>query len=267
MGTKIYGIAFAENLDRVKEKILLKGADISKLRGVIDEHLGENEPDTLFKKVGAVTFAKKIFSKNDCENEKQLRCWNHAQVPFCYAESELSDDHGHPNAMASAAMIKFSQRPDIPLNVGWSVDGAVIEKQDENGRVNEDGKILSNTIALDLALTLKPMNPICRIFLEKDLEKSISDRPIPANIQKRFDEVKEFGNFSHSKVNKREIMIQTLQDLKKSINDYKTAMTNIKCHHCGDNTRFFKSATSIPSGCKKCARSYDMETIWKSLNK
>ena len=55
--------------------------------------------------------------------------------------------------------------------------------------------------------------------------------------------------------------------LKKSINDYQGAFTDIRCQHCGSSYRFFKSTNKMANGCSKCGEYLPMSDIWKALNK
>jgi len=263
MGLKFYGIGLAQNEDNAGETLHLDGADISRLHGIRDEH-GE---DTNFHRVGAVKLAKKIYSEKDCEDEKQLRCWKHAKVPFVYVESELADDTEHPNAIASAGLIKFTQRPDIPLNVGLSVDGGILERRTLDGLITEDkasGKNLIKTVALDLALTVKPCNPKCVIFLENDLQKSIMTAKAPAN----YADLLLKSQDAHSiHENKDFRLLMKLDKLKKSLKDYFSAFTDMKCHSCSKPVRFFKSSNSVPNRCDGCRGAFSMMSIWKAMNK
>ncbi|MEM4379124.1 MAG: hypothetical protein QXL01_00355, partial [Thermoplasmatales archaeon] len=226
MALRIYGIGATEALDNAKEKVILDGLDISHLRGIKDEH---PDQDNFFHLVGSVTYAKKIKSEKDCENEYQKRCWNYVKAPFLYAEGMLADDEGHPNAQSAAAMIKFTQRPDIPLKMGFSVDGGVLERRDESGRPSENGKILSKTVATNLSLTVKPCNPQCRIWMFNDLTKSDLTMEPPARYWKELKKsqkqssITEDLNFS---------LYLKLEELKKSLTNYFDAFTSIKCYKC-----------------------------------
>jgi ribosomal protein S27E len=257
---RIYGIGATEALDNVGEKVLLDGLDISRLRGLKDEH---PEQENFFHLVGAVTYAKKIKSEKECENEYQRRCWNHVKAPFLYAEGVLADDENHPNAQSAAAMIKFTQRPDIPLKMGFSVDGGILERRDESGRPSENGKILSRAIATNLSLTVKPCNPQCRVWMFNDLTKSDMAMKPPARYWQEL----------HKSEKKSSIIEDTnfklylrLESLKKSLQDYFDGFTSIKCHNCGQGIRFFKSG-DVPNGCHSCGTHFSLSSIWKALNK
>jgi ribosomal protein S27E len=257
---KIYGIAATEAFDNAKEKVLLDGLDISHLRGLKDEH---PEQENFFHLVGAVTYAKKIKSEKDCENEYQKRCWNYVKAPFLYAEGMLADDENHPNAQSAAAMIKFTQRPDIPLKMGFSLDGGILERRTEDGRPSEDGKILARTVATNLSLTVKPCNPQCRVWMFNDLTKSDLAMKPPARYWQELQKaqkktsITEDANF---------VLYLKLEQLKKSLKDYFGAFTSIKCFRCGNGMKFFKSG-DVPNGCSKCGSYFSLSDIWRALNK
>lgn len=260
MGLKLYGIGAAENVDNVGETLKLAGLDDSHLNLMRDEH----EHDSFFFKLGVITFHKKIFSEKDCENAKQLRCWNSAKVPFLYAEATVADDTDHPNAKAAAEMIKFTQRPEIAqhLTCGWSIDGGIIEKQNQSGQQDENGKILSRTMATALALTTKPCNPKCRVFLENDLTKSDLQASPPDRYWAALKKSQAARSINESEDFK---LYLKLNNLKKSLADYMGGHTSIRCKKCGNGVRFFKS--EAPNGCANCGNHYSMSEIWGALNK
>lgn len=262
MATKIYGIGAAQNPDNVKETIYLDGLNIDKLRGIRDEH----EEDSFFRRVGAITFAKKIYSEQDCENERQLRCWNHANVPFLYTEAELADDTDHPNAKSAAEFIKFCQNPNIPIDVGFSVDGGVLERQDSGGNITEDkdkGKNLTKTVAIDLALTVKPCNPKCKMWLENDLAKSDYAAQPPKRYLDALNKSQASTSIIESLSDEMKLLFR-LDILKKSLYSMFAEFADVRCDKCGSGERFFKS--DMPNICKKCGKSYSMTKLWKAIN-
>ena len=256
MGTKIYGIGASEAVDRAQERLLIQGLDTSRLRGIKDEH----DEDSMFRKIGAVTFHKKIFSDKDCENEYQLKCWKFARVPFPYAEAELADSDSHPDAQAAAALLRFTSRPEVPMKLGFSVDGGTLE------RSGPDEKTLSRTIATDLALTSKPANETCRVWLFNDLTKSelASTMPAPAIYFERLAKSRS----ARSIVENPLVKLYFLTDrLYKSLSDFQGGFTSMKCWHCGEGIRFFKSSRDVPPNCPKCGHSFSLGELWSAFNK
>ena len=262
MGTRWYGIGAAQNDDNVGEKLLLDGLE-DRVKFIRDEH----DDLSAFRLLGSVNNSKKIYSEKDCEDEQQRRCWKHAGVPFLYVAGEFADDQDHPNAQSAASLLKFTSRNDVPLKMGLSIDGGIIERQTPDGRPTEDkdqGKILARTLGSSVAFTVKPCNPKCAIFLENDLAKSDYKSAPPA----RYFEALKKSQAKHSfnEIPEWQLYIK-LDNLKKSLVNYTGGFTSMKCHTCGTNQRFFKSSTDMPNGCSKCGKNYSMAQLWKALNK
>lgn len=268
IGLKVYGIIAAECPDNAGETILIDGIDTSRFNLIKDEH---PEQENFFHNVGAIKYFKKIFSEKDCETPKQLRCWRSAKVPFLYGEGELSNDEDHPNAKATAANMRFSQRPDIPLDIGWSIDGGISERKTPDGVPTEDqekGKILSGTAALAASLTVRPCNPVCKAFIENDLTKSsLAMMPMPAGFAQLLAKSQAKSSFRESIHSKDLALLGNLDKLKKSLDDYFTGFTNMRCNKCSKPVRFFKSTNSIPHKCSDCSGVFSMADIWKAINK
>lgn len=265
MGTRIYGIGAAQNPDNIGETIFLDGLDISKLHALKDEH--PLEPRFL-DFLGSVDYAKKIYSEKDCENEKQLRCWRSAQVPFLYAEGELADDQEHPDALAAASLLKFCEaKGNTPLNIGWSIDGAILERKDQAGNFTENketGKNLTKTAGYALSLTVKPCNPKCKVFLENDLTKSDMNMSAPASY---FEALKKSPSKTSITENQWFLLHAKTETLKKSLDDYLSGFTSMKCYNCGESIRFFKATKNMPNVCNNCGHHHSLQKIWKALNK
>lgn len=262
-GTKFYGIVAAQNKDNVGEEILLDGLE-DQLRFARDEH----DPLSAFRIIGDISFSKKIYSEKDCENEKELRCWNHAKVPLLYAEGTLFDNEDHPNAKAAAAILRYCQNHDSPLKPGFSVDGAIMERRDVGGNPTQDrekGKILAKTIAHSAAFTVNPCNPKCAgaLYLDEPpaLQKSIT--PPPAYVEAL---QKSMAMHSFNEIAPETMILQKFQQLKKSLENIMKGHGILKCHNCGKAERFFKSA-GVPNSCHHCGTGYTMKQVWESLNK
>lgn len=267
MGFKLYGIGSVQVPDNVGETIVLDGLDTSHLKLIYDEH----DKKDFFNIVGRISYFKKIHDKSECENPKQLRCWNYAGAPFLYAEGELADDMDHPNAQSAAAMIKFTSRPDIQdsLRIGFSVDGGIIERKTLQGEPTEDketGKIISQSMVTGLSLTVKPCNPKCVLWPENDLTKSDLAMAPPARYIEALKKSQASTSFNET-LSKDLQLLMKLGKLKKSLEDYFAAFTDMRCQQCGKSHRFFKSSNDIPNACQKCGNQFSLSSIWKSLNK
>jgi hypothetical protein len=100
-GLIIDGIGASEAIDSSGEILSVKGCDIS---SVFDNSLGcvlnwehqgvkdseEKNPEFV---VGKVIYAKKIYSEQDCETERQLEYFNSVKVPIIYIIGRLFTDH------------------------------------------------------------------------------------------------------------------------------------------------------------------------------
>lgn len=263
MGLSVYGIGVAQCPDNVGETILLDGLDISKLKAITDEH-GD---DSAFRHIGVIKKAKKIYSPEECEDDKQKRCWNSAKVPFLYVEGELADAEDHPNAQSAAALIKFASRPEIDLNIGFSVDGGIAERRDQTGNITEDkeaGKVLAKTVAISMSFTTKPCNPKCFLRMENDLTKSDFRAQPPKRYYEALKKAQRTSSFNEHKA---VVLHLRLEKLKKSLSDYTSGITDIKCEKCHNGIRFFKSSKDLPNCCNKCGYHFSAKNIWNALNK
>jgi hypothetical protein len=266
MGLRVYGLGAVETLDRAGDLLKIDGLDTTELRLLQDEH----EKDDFFHKIGAITYHKKIMSEKDCENSKQLRCWQVAKAPFLYAEAELADEFEHPNAKSAASLIKFVQRPDISdvLSVGFSVHGGIYERQNDRGDVDINGNVISEAAAAALSLTYKPCNPKCKLFLENDLTKSDLDAPPPKEYYEALKRQQDAKSFKESVAGELFAQHLRLSKLKKSLEDFHTSTTALRCESCGHTAKFFK-AGDVPHRCgnNKCQKVYSLSNLWKALNK
>ncbi len=153
-GTILDGVFASQAIDTSGEVVDIKGADISSLNedGVLNtEHNNPDKKDsaTFSVIIGRIIFAKKIFSEEDCESERELDFWNSLQLPFIYGASELFDAEDHENAKAAAAIIRHYHKRNLPVVIRYSVEGSTIER---------NGNHLLRTIARRIAATIKPCN-------------------------------------------------------------------------------------------------------------
>ena len=255
MSTKVYGIAAVESPDRVGETILIKNIDTSRLRYINDEH-----DDTFFSILGGITAHKKILSANDAVSPRERKCWDKVKKPFLYIEGNLADDTDHPNAQAAAGLLKYcNQHPEMPLKVGFSIEGGIIQRSGENK------KILEHTVGDGVSLTIKPCHPDVEVFLEKDLMKSHCPVAMP---EKYANIVKEAGDFTPSfKETYYANLLEKVEIMKKSLSNYVDSMTSLQCKHCGETQRFFKSSNDWPNICQKCGAGFKMKQLFKALER
>ena len=151
MATKFDAVAGSELRDTQGEILDVKGADISELeagRGIINDNHSNKLPDVL----GRITSAKKIFSLEDCDTDRQKYYWNKIKAAYIYTEGLLYDDEDHRSAKAAAAILKHQFRTDSPLKLKCSVEGGILE------RGKKDQRVLARTKIRGLALTFAPAN-------------------------------------------------------------------------------------------------------------
>jgi len=144
-------IAGSQLRDTQGEMLSVEGADISELqagRGRLNDNHGKG----FFNAIGRVTDAKKIFKKEDCENERQEYYWNKVKAPFIFVKGYLYDDEDHPNARAAAAILRNIHKTDTPLQLKASVEGGVL------ARGVSDSTLLARTKIHSVALTFTPAN-------------------------------------------------------------------------------------------------------------
>jgi hypothetical protein len=150
MATFIDGIAASENIDSSGEKLLIAGMDISSLdkTGTFN---WEHKKDVPAQSVGKILKAKKIFTEEDCENEREMYFWQKCQTPFVYVMGELFDEYcdssKHLAGMFQYDHDKKSQNEHAV--VGFSIEGAKLEKQ---------GMIITRSIARKCTVTESPCN-------------------------------------------------------------------------------------------------------------
>ena len=151
LGAEIDGVVASELRDTQGEILDVKGADISDLtsgKGYWNSDHRNNFTDI----VGRVTFAKKIFKIEDCDDERQRYFYNKLKTPIIYAKGHLFDQDGdHQNAKAVAAILRNQARTDSPLKLKASVEGGVVER-------GKDSRLLKRTKISRIALTFVPAN-------------------------------------------------------------------------------------------------------------
>lgn len=144
-------IAGSQLRDVQGETLSVEGADISDLISGAGR-LNDNHGSGFYNSIGRVTGAKKIFKKEDCENERHEYFWEKVKAPFIYVKGYLYDDEDHPNAKAAAAILRNIHKADAPLKLKASVEGGVVS------RGLSDPSLLARTKIHSVALTFTPAN-------------------------------------------------------------------------------------------------------------
>lgn len=144
-------VAGSQLRDTQGEILSVEGADISALeRG--EGRWNDNHGKGFFNSIGRITEAKKIFSKDDCENERHEYFWEKIKAPYIYTKGYLYNDEDHPNARAAAAILRSIHKSDAPLKLKSSVEGGVVQ------RGLKDPSLLAKTKIHSVAITFTPAN-------------------------------------------------------------------------------------------------------------
>jgi DNA-directed RNA polymerase subunit RPC12/RpoP len=249
MSFPIWGIAGTENVDRVGEKLIVSGADISELRIINDEHKTNN----CFSILGQITMAKKLLQERDCTDEFELKAWRMVNKPLIFVRGNLVEG-GHPNAAAAQALVKYgAQNPDFPI--GFSVEGATLDRQ---------GQLLKKTKVVAVSLTIKPCNPECRVFPAISLTKSWDPIALPteyAGLEGR----KSFRNVPTEEMRllSKSLFLQDVAALLKS--GETEGATHMKCWNCGESKLFMKMR--LPNKCTACGEAFSMLDLYRATQR
>jgi len=156
-GMLVDGVFASEAIDSSGEALIIEGCDISsfhELKGLANwEHRGDKvEGASALDVVGKIVFAKKIYSRDDCDSNRQCAFWDKVKLPFIYGIVRLYDGAGHVGAQALAAQIRDHIANGEPALVGFSIEGSTLQKE---------GSRLVETVARRVAMTIKPCNKTC----------------------------------------------------------------------------------------------------------
>lgn len=144
-------IAGSQLRDTQGEMLDVAGADITVLTSGAGR-LNDNHGKGFHNSIGRVTYAKKIFKAEDCDDDRQKYYWNQVKAPYIYAKGELYNNEEHPNAKAAAAILRSIHIKDTPLKIKASVEGGTV------ARGITDPSILAKTKIHSVALTFVPAN-------------------------------------------------------------------------------------------------------------
>lgn len=153
-GMLIDGILGSECIDSSGEILDVEGADCTDWEAgtmlLVWEHRNEDSPGASANDmVGKIVYLKKIFSEDDCENDRQLEYWKEVECPYIYGIGRLFDKAGHPGAVALAAIIRDHHANDELITARFSVEGSTLKKL---------GQRLERSVVRRVAVTVKPCN-------------------------------------------------------------------------------------------------------------
>lgn len=146
------GVGGSEALDTAGERLSVSGCDITDLQRqkatIVFEHRSGSK-GTPVDVVGRIIYGKKMFSREDAENDRQRYWWDRVRMPLIYVIGRLRDEEGHPGAVSLAAELRAAKAHGEPPLLGWSVEGKTI---------TQDGNRLSVSVLRDVAITYKAAN-------------------------------------------------------------------------------------------------------------
>lgn len=176
-GMLLDGVAATQGVDKSAERLLIENCDLSSVSAGEATWLWEHRKganSTPLDVVGSIRSAKKIFSEDDCANDREKYWWGEVRQPLIYYTCRLYDGAGHPGALAVAAQIRDHYANGEKIVVRSSIDGSTLERE---------GNILKSTIFRHLAATIQPCNNSC--------DTGVLDDPMIAklNLQKREGEI------------------------------------------------------------------------------
>jgi len=152
----IDGILASEHLDSSGEILSVKGCDISSLHrgeGIINF---EHESKLPTQVLGRVVKAKKIFSPEDCEDDRMEYYWEKCGVPYIYILGELFDSEVCKHVISMFEYSDKNKNPDSVNVLGFSIEGSKLKKE---------GQYILESIARKATLTVAPCNKSCNAEL------------------------------------------------------------------------------------------------------
>jgi hypothetical protein len=279
MATEIDMIAGSELRDTQSEILDIAGADISELeagRGYIND----THKNDMASVCGRVTGAKKIFSIEDCEDERHKYYWNKVKSPYIYVRAQLFDGHGdHRVAKAISAILRHQHAEDAPLKLKASVEGGILERgKDErhlkrtkikgvavcfapanNATLVEGLNLQKSASTPEEQLLIKSLIPLARAHVPSFIETAdlLSESKISVNIHRISELVKTLsagygGAGSPSNLTGGGV-------LQSESMAHKTDDSNISCPACSKNQHYLKYQTR----CRHCSRAFPMDTLVK----
>lgn len=151
----IDGVIASECIDSSGEIIKISGVDISSLTKDGTLNTEHTNPDSAKSDnpwsvvIGRCIEAKKIFSADDCENERHKMFWEKVKHPYIYAKFRLFDGAGHKAAGEAAAIIRDSLHAGEPPLINFSIEGS---------KIANEGNVITRCLARRVAATISPCN-------------------------------------------------------------------------------------------------------------
>jgi len=247
------GVAASEAIDSSGEVLDVTGCDISDFeegRGTINwEHRGDEASGASANDiVGRILFAKKIFSAEDCTDDRQLRYYQELKLPMIYIIYRLFDGSNHPGAIALAAIIRDCKKNGEKNLIGLSIEGTTLKKDKSSNRLLE-------SVARRVAATQKPCN-------KSALSNVISD-PQDTDVQKKEHQHPLFTQLTDSVAGSLSPEVES-ETIKKALEagSYNTAPGNLT-----GGSALQVEDRSLRNRVKAAVRDWDKKTPFKKFLK
>lgn len=155
----IDGALATAGVDKSAERLLIENCDLSSVHAGEATLCWEHQKGSPSDIIGTIRFAKKIYSIEDCDTDRQRYFWNLIRQPFIYGISRLYSGAGHPQAVSVAAQIRDHYVNNEKIICRYSIDGQTLERNN-----NE----LSVTVMRACAITVTPCNASCDLGVISD---------------------------------------------------------------------------------------------------
>ena len=192
-GMLLDGIGASQHIDSSGEILDVKGCDIKDVEDGVAVINYEHKDDSPTDVIGRLVYAKKIFSAEDCDDERQKMYWKKSGVPFIYIIGELMDQDGHQGAQDAAAIVRHYHSRDLPIVARWSIEGSTLDKDKSTGR-------LKRSIFKRIALTLKPCNKDATSGVLFDPHEGKKAPKVESSLKTVMDKVDKFEHPAYTKL-------------------------------------------------------------------
>ncbi len=192
LGTRIYGIGSTPALDSSNERVKLEGIDISTL--ALDGFFNyEHKNDNALQICGRITEAKKIYKREECEDKRQERCWDHVGGPFLFVAGVLFDKFNHDGAKSVVAMMEFDkelgEKEEQWPTVGFSIEGSKLEVK---------GGSVEKCIGRSVSITMRPCNKQCRAYIDEEKASEVESKKVKISFLELKDSFKKAEDINNS---------------------------------------------------------------------
>jgi hypothetical protein len=211
--TYLDGLFSVETVDASGELVKIDGVDISNVAEgrcwVNWEHLQKENDDDKRQHVpgseivGKVIYAKKLFTEDDCENERQRYYWDLFKLPMIYGIIRLFNaQEGHESAKHIAATIRDSVENEEPLTIGYSIEG---------NNLGREKNVITKALLKAVAITLAACNKASVMAVLRDEYLGIDEKEDPEVLKNEIQVSKFKSCFSKVEIVYSPTMLKALE--------------------------------------------------------